>query len=88
MSVYQATESGRLSVIVLKRQFRNVPAITWREQVHFQWNAACLAEKQQIMTNFIVFGFTQPRLEHTIYCNRGDHANHYVTEAVLYVSIQ
>jgi hypothetical protein len=32
-------------------------------------------------TNFIVFGFTQPGLELTIYRDRGEHANHYVTDA-------
>ena len=31
-------------------------------------------------TNFIVFGLTQPGLEATIYCTRGEHANHYSTD--------
>jgi hypothetical protein len=44
--------------------------------------AVCLAEKQQI-PNFIVFGLTQSEFEPTIYCNRGKHANHYTTDAVL-----
>jgi hypothetical protein len=33
-------------------------------------------------TNFIVFGLTQPGLEPTIYRTRGEHANHYTTDAV------
>jgi hypothetical protein len=33
-------------------------------------------------TNFIVFGLTRPGLEHTIYRTRGEHANHYATDAV------
>ena len=42
----------------------------------FLLNAACLAE------NFIVFGMTRPGLEPTIYRTRGEHANHYATDAV------
>jgi hypothetical protein len=33
-------------------------------------------------TNFIVFGLTRPGLEPTIYRTRGEHANHYTTDAV------
>jgi hypothetical protein len=33
-------------------------------------------------TNFIVFGLTQPGLEPTIYHTRGEHANHYTTDAI------
>ena len=33
-------------------------------------------------TNFIVFGLTWPGLEPTIYRIRGEHANHYTTDAV------
>jgi hypothetical protein len=32
--------------------------------------------------NFIVFGLTRLGLEPTIYCTRGEHANHYTTDAV------
>ena len=42
------------------------------------FNAACLAEKQQIP--FFVFGLTQPVLEPTIHRTRGEHANHYATD--------
>ena len=35
-------------------------------------------------TNFIAFGLTRPRLKHTIYCTWGEHATHYVTDAVFY----
>ena len=48
----------------------------------FLINAAYLAEKQPI-TNFIVFGLTQPGLEPKIYRTRGEHGNHYVTDAVV-----
>jgi hypothetical protein len=33
-------------------------------------------------TNFIVFGLTRPGLEPMIYHTRGEHANHYTTNAV------
>ena len=33
-------------------------------------------------TNFIVFGFTQSGIEPKIYHTRGDHANHFDTDAV------
>ena len=33
-------------------------------------------------TNFIIFGLTQPGLKPTIYRTRGEHANHYTTDAV------
>jgi hypothetical protein len=34
-------------------------------------------------TNFIVFGLTWPGLEPTICHTRGEHANHYTTDAVI-----
>ena len=46
----------------------------------FLLNAACLAEKQQIP--ILVFGLTRPGLEPTFYRSRGEHANHYATDAV------
>jgi hypothetical protein len=33
-------------------------------------------------TNFIVFGFTRPGLEPTIYRTQGEHPNHYTSDAV------
>jgi hypothetical protein len=36
-------------------------------------------------TNFIVFGLTRPGLKPTIYRTRGEHANHYLTDAVKHV---
>jgi hypothetical protein len=36
---------------------------------------------QATNTNFIVFGFTQRELEPTIYRTRGEHANHFATDA-------
>ena len=34
-------------------------------------------------TNFIVFGLTQSGLKSTIYRTRGEHPNHYATDAVM-----
>jgi hypothetical protein len=36
-------------------------------------------------TNFIVYGFTWPGLEHMIYHTGGEHANHYTTNAIDFV---
>jgi hypothetical protein len=36
-------------------------------------------------TNFIVFGFTLPWLEPTMYRTGNEHANHYATDAVWYM---
>jgi hypothetical protein len=33
-------------------------------------------------TNFIVLGLTRPGMEPTIYRTRGEHTNHYATDAV------
>jgi hypothetical protein len=38
-------------------------------------------------TNLIVFGLTQPGAEPKIYRTRGEHANHYATDAVQNVLI-
>ena len=40
------------------------------------------ASREAADTNFIVFGFTQPRLEPTFHRTRGEHANYYSTDAV------
>ena len=42
----------------------------------------CMLSGEIANTTFIVFGLTRPRLEPTIYTTRGEHANHYSTEAV------
>ena len=47
----------------------------------FLLNAVCLAEKQHISI-CIVVGMTRPGLEPTIYRTRGEHSNHYATDAV------
>jgi hypothetical protein len=41
---------------------------------------------EETNTNFLVFGMTRPGLELTIYCTRGEHANHYITDAVFVVT--
>jgi hypothetical protein len=49
----------------------------------FFLNAACLVEKQQIPI-LKVFGLTWSRFEPNIYRTRGEHANHYATDAVIF----
>ena len=39
------------------------------------------------ITNFIVLGLTRTELEPTIYRTRGEHANHYATDAVLLIDV-
>ena len=34
-------------------------------------------------SNFIVFGLTRPGLEPTMYCTRGEHIDHYATNAIM-----
>ena len=36
-------------------------------------------------TNCIVLGLTRPGLEPTIYRTRGEHANHYATDAIQFI---
>ena len=43
----------------------------------------CVPSGEATNTNFKVFGLTRPGLEPTIYRTRGEHANHYTTDAVL-----
>ena len=50
------------------------------QSLFFLLNAECLEEKQQIP--ILVFGLTQSGREPTIYHTRGEHANHYTTNAV------
>ena len=51
----------------------------WANQsLLFLLNVACLEEKQQIPIS--VFGLTRLGLDPTIYCTRGEHANHYITD--------
>ena len=53
----------------------------WANQsLLFLLKVACLAEKQQIPIS--VFGLTQPGLKPTLYRTRGEHTNHYATDAV------
>jgi len=44
----------------------------------------CVCSWEATNTNFIVFGLTRSRLETTIYRTRGEHANHYATDAVAF----
>ena len=43
---------------------------------------SCVLFEEAANTNFIVFGLIRLRLECTIYGSRGEHANHYTTDAV------
>ena len=42
----------------------------------------CVLSGEATNTNFIVFGFTQPGLEPTIYHTRGEHTYHYTTDVL------
>ena len=44
----------------------------------------CVLSREATNTNFIVFGLTRSRLESTIYRTRGEHASHYITDAVMF----
>ena len=41
-----------------------------------------MLSREETNTNFIVFGLARLGLEPTIYRTRGEHANHYTTDAV------
>ena len=41
-----------------------------------------MLSREATNTNLIVFGLTRQGLEPTIYCTRGEHGNHYTTDAV------
>jgi hypothetical protein len=45
----------------------------------------CLKFGEATNTNFIVFGLIRPGLEPTIYCSKDGYANHYPTDAALYI---
>ena len=45
--------------------------------------SCCVLSGEATQINFIVFGLTRPGLEPTIYHTRGEHANHYATDAVV-----
>ena len=44
----------------------------------------CVLSREAANTNFIVFGLTWPVLEYTIYRTRGEYANHYTTDPVMW----
>jgi hypothetical protein len=46
----------------------------------------CVLSGEATNTNFIVLGLTRPGFEPTIYRTRGEHANHYTTDAVLLIN--
>ena len=57
--------------------------LSWFQYNHhllFLLNAAWLEEKPKI-SFFLVFGLTWPELEPSMHRTRGEHANHYTTEA-------
>ena len=47
----------------------------------------CVLSGEATNTNFIVFGLTQSGLEPMIYRTRGEHTNHYNTDAVFHCLI-
>jgi hypothetical protein len=56
-----------------------------QSQPVFALSPQCLAEKQQIP--ILVFGLTRSTLDPMIYRTRGEHANHYTTDAVIQLTI-
>ena len=54
------------------------------QSVLFLLNAVLSEEATH--THLIVFGMTRPGLEPMIYHTRGEHANHYATDAVFVVT--
>ena len=44
-----------------------------------------MLSREATNTNFIVFGLIRPGLEPTIYCSKDGYANHYPTDAALYI---
>jgi hypothetical protein len=58
---------------------RHIILIPSQQSLLFLHNDACLAEKQRIP---ILIKLTQSGLKPTIYSTRGEHANHYATDAV------
>ena len=49
----------------------------------FPW--CCVPSGEARHTNLIVLGLTQPRPKPTSYHSRGEHANHYATDAVFLI---
>ena len=69
-------------------QYKNVKQDLW-DPNSFQLTSHCSLSLMQSAnsreatnTNFIIFGLTRLVLEPTIYCTRGEHTNHYTTDAV------
>jgi hypothetical protein len=44
-----------------------------------------MLSKEAAKTNFLVFGLTRQGFQPTIYHTWGEYANHYTTDAVIYV---
>ena len=47
----------------------------------------CVLSREATNTNVIVFGLTQSGFVPSIYHTRGEHANHYATDAILFYTI-
>ena len=43
----------------------------------------CVLSGEATYTNVVVFDLTWPGIELTIYCTRGEHANHHTTYTVI-----
>ena len=59
-------------------------AISWRDQCTFFLDESLLLllSGGTTHTNLLVFGLIRRGLESTIYCTRGEHANHDTTDVV------
>ena len=63
---------------------RHLDTLFWLSQPIVALSSECYVRRGEATnTNFIVFGLIRPVLEPTIYHTRGEHANHYATDAVV-----
>jgi hypothetical protein len=80
------------SAIALKQQSMDRPVVPLghiilipRQPVFALSPECCVRSGEATKNNFIVFGLTWSGLELKIYHTRGEHANHYTTDAIFYV---
>ena len=78
--------------IALKQQVVDRPVVPLghiililRQPVFALSPECCVCRGEATNTNFIVFGLIRSGLEPKIYHTRGEHANHYTTDAIFYV---
>ena len=84
MDFYSASSLKQQSVIRHVVPLRHIVLISSQQVFAL---TPCLLSRIATNTNFKVFGFTQWGLDLTIYHTRGEHANHYITDAVFLTTI-